>query len=141
MKGEENESGLREEKTKKRKKKNSGKKRRRTSSTEDLVLGHDETPRKKNKTNHNSGISKEEEEPQLDESLEGALVNGEMILIDRISGKVYSGLERTENGDRKEIGRVSRSGSIILDKPDKGKNRPTCCPFLVRMYRSRLGCF
>lgn len=125
LKGEERESDVKGEKSKKRKKKKSKKKRNRSSlKTEDLVVGQtDERPRKKEKrTTHSSGNDEEAQGPpesHVEESLEGALVAGEMILIDRMSGKVYSGLNRAENGERKVIGRISRSGSVVLDKSGK----------------------
>mmetsp|Transcript_22641 Transcript_22641/g.55958 ORF Transcript_22641/g.55958 Transcript_22641/m.55958 type:complete len:138 (-) Transcript_22641:917-1330(-) len=128
LKDDEKETVVKEEKAKKAKKgkKKKSKKKRRCSSSnnDDLVVGEtDVSQRKKKKTKTNRDFDKEAQESDVEESLEGALVDGEMVLIDRKSGKVYSGLDRRENGERKEIGKVSKSGSIVLKKAEKGKNK------------------
>lgn len=118
---------VKENKAKKSKKKKSKKKRSRGSSkNEDLVVGEtDVNSVKKKKTKTDTEVDEEFQESNIEESLEGALVDGEMVLIDRTSRKVYSGLERRENGERKEIGTVSKSGSIVLNKTEKDtKEKP-----------------
>ena len=140
----EKESLLKEEKAKKNKKSKKKKKRHRISlTTGELVVCESNKKNSKKKKSNNGDRSvkvlQNLEVSQVEESLEGALVDGEMVLINRTSGKVYSGIERTENGEHEVIGTVSRSGSIILDKPGEGKDQPNI--FLVRMYRSRLGRF
>ena len=51
--------------------------------------------------------------------LEGSMIGGTMVLINRKEGKVYSALERLENGNLKEIGIVSKKdGSVILYKSE-----------------------
>jgi len=126
LKDDEKETVVKEEKAKKAKKgkKKKSKKKRRCSSSnnDDLVVGEtDVSQRKKKKTKTNRDFDKEAQESDVEESLEGALVDGEMVLIDRKSGKVYSGLDRRENGERKEIGKVSKSGSIVLKKAEKDR--------------------
>lgn len=130
MKDYEKGNFVKEKKAKKSKKKKSKKKRSRSSSkNEDLVIGEsDENSRKKKKTKPDTEVDEEFQESNVEESLEGALVDGEMVLIDRKSGKVFSGLERRENGERKEIGTVSKSGSIVLNKTEKGKNKTKNSP-------------
>ena len=112
-----------EEKSKKRKHKKSKKKRRSSpSNDEDLVVGEtDVSPRNKKKTKKSRDFDEEDQQSNVEESLEGSLVDGEVVLIDRKSGKVYAGLERGEDGERKEIGKISESGSIILYKSENGK--------------------
>ena len=79
-------------------------------------------------------------EPSSEVPLEGSMIGGTMVLINRKEGKVFSALERLENGKMKEIGYLSKTdGSIVLQKSEKGKHlfiflSKTC------MYRSRLGC-
>ena len=56
-------------------------------------------------------------------SLEGCIVQDQMILIDRSCSKVYSGLERMENGDLLLIGKLDKKGKVILNadrKTDSG---------------------
>ncbi|CAJ1967107.1 unnamed protein product [Cylindrotheca closterium] len=116
-----------EERAKKRKQKKSKRKRHSSpSNNEDLVVGEtDVSPRKKKKAKKSRDVADKDQESNVEESLEGSLVDGEIVLIDRKSGKVYSGLERGENGGRKEIGKASESGSIDLYKSEKGTVKNT----------------
>jgi hypothetical protein len=44
------------------------------------------------------------------------MVEGQMVLIERTLGKVYSSTERLENGDYREIGTVQAAdGKVILN--------------------------
>lgn len=124
MKDDEKGNVVKEKKAKKSKKKKSKKKRLRTSSnTEDLVVGETDVHSRKKKRKSTDSEDEEFQDSNVEESLEGALVDGEMVLIDRKSCKVYSGLERRENGERKEIGTVSKSGSVFLSKTEEGKSK------------------
>lgn len=54
--------------------------------------------------------------------LEGSMVSGILVLIDRKAGKVYSATEeRLENGERKEVGRLNGNGQVVLFRK-KGEN-------------------
>lgn len=124
--GEKDVFTVRGDKPKKRKKKKKKKRGRHSSETDDLVVDKTSEPRKKKKRGENGSHAGEEvDDSNVEESLEGAMVNGEMVLIDRKSGKVYSGLERTEKGERIEIGEVSKSGSIVLNKNEKDDDDDT----------------
>lgn len=59
-----------------------------------------------------------------DVPLEGSMIGDTMILINRKEGKVYSALERLENGNLKEIGILSKKdGSVVLHKSENNGKR------------------
>lgn len=86
--------------------------------------------RKKRKKNKSSPDQKDLKEPPSGSTsddepspLEGTLVDGQLVLVDRAAKKVYSASERLENGDRKQIGNVTDDGKMQLfeEKQTPGK--------------------
>jgi hypothetical protein len=81
--------------------------------------------RKKKSKKETSQHGKDSDSEQVDAppTLEGAMVDDQMVLIDRTTGKVYSSTEQLENGDRKEIGCVGKNGvAILLEVKTSGKH-------------------
>jgi hypothetical protein len=81
--------------------------------------------RKKKSKKETSQHGKDSDSEQVDAppTLEGAMVDDQMVLIDRTTGKVYSSTEQLENGERKEIGCVGKNGvAILLEVKISGKH-------------------
>jgi hypothetical protein len=59
--------------------------------------------------------------------LEGCMIDDQMVLLDRVKGKVYSMTERLDDGDYLQIGTVGKDGKITLSKQESGKTKPLRC--------------
>ena len=62
----------------------------------------------------------EEDEPVL----EGSIVSGVLVLIDRKTGSVFSSIEeRLKNGERKQVGRLDEKGQVeLFQNQEEGEN-------------------
>lgn len=99
---------------------------------------HKKKKKKKPKKDEATSPADEAEDEPI---LEGSMIDGQMILIDRANKKVFSGLEVLENGDRKQIGVLDGSGMVQLyPAVSSGRFPRKLCLFMFFcMYRSRLG--
>ena len=77
-------------------------------------------------------------------NLEGHMIGDEMVLIDRSSGKVYSALETTENGSRRQVGRLvssSNEGERVdlfpSDNPSTAGKQPVVGSFKRMLHVSK----
>eukprot|EP00980_Cylindrotheca_fusiformis_P025823 scaffold14691_cov143-Cylindrotheca_fusiformis.AAC.1 len=85
--------------------------------------GSNDHPRKKKKKKDMKVEEAGAAVAEPDVALEGHMVGDMMVLVDRSTGIVFSATERSENGQRKDIGRLSKLGSIELHmKQEEGKN-------------------
>ena len=102
-----------------------------------------------------ASIGKEDPDPSASAStLEGRMVPSDpidpssepmMVLVDTTLGVVLSGTDRTENGDRIQIGKLVH-GEVVLDRSSEGDSNKGELPYAGtmfihrRMYRSRCSC-
>jgi hypothetical protein len=120
---ESSKDSLRAETSIKREKKKKKKKRNRSSSKEHKAADNDRPRKNKKKSKVKDEDTVENSPDPLPEpALEGSMIGDNMVLIDRNNGKVYSATDRLENGKLKDIGILSKSGSIELHKSENGKN-------------------
>lgn len=54
-------------------------------------------------------------------TLEGCLVDDVLVLIDRSKGIVYSATDVSENGNRKEVGKLDNDGGVVFFQKPKGE--------------------
>ena len=102
-----------------------------------------------------ASIDKEDPDPSASAStLKGRMVPSDpidpssepmMVLVDTTLGVVLSGTDRTENGDRIQIGKLV-NGEVVLDRSSEGGSNKGELPYAGtmfihrRMYRSRCSC-
>jgi len=107
---------------KKKKKKATDEDNERVTEVTDSTFGASDKPKKKRKQEsciptHNK-VSKEktgDDDNAEETSFEGRLVNGDtMVLVDKSSGKVFSGIDRDLNGDYLHIGSINSNDEIHL---------------------------
>jgi hypothetical protein len=66
-----------------------------------------------------------DEKEDASPTLEGCMVSGQMVLIDRQLSKVYSAMDRLENGELKLIGKLE-NGEVVLNEEVPAKD--DCTP-------------
>ena len=151
-------------KSKKDRKKKKSKKRKKKSDDEAIHKDDDndndnDSKRNLKKRRRSSDLSASIDEENPDPSasasaLEGRMVPSDpidpsselmMVLVDTTLGVVLSGTDRTENGDRIQIGKLI-NGEVVLDKSSEGGSNKGELPYVGamfihrRMYRSRGSC-
>ena len=134
-------------KKKKKSKKKDKKKKRRKDSADDT--GSDDSSDSKHKSKKRRRSSEEDNDPDPTSdsapapALEGRMVPSDpddpssepiMVLVDAASGIVYSGMDRTESGDRIQIGKLV-NGQVVLDpkSTSEGANKGELLMFAYKM--------
>lgn len=106
-----------EKKDKKKKKKKKSKHKSKSTADLDEASATDSV-------NNNGGNSSQV-------SLEGMMVDNQMVLVDRSNSRVYSMNDRDDNGEHIQIGSVGKDGKVILDsskhkKEDSSSGKMIC---------------
>lgn len=107
-------------KTKEKKKK---KRRRQNAEPEGGSIVRPSKEKERRKLNDEESPKNFSADPLAEPTLEGAMVGDTMVLIDRDGGKVYSATERLGNGKLKEVGKISKTGTIEIRKSEKGETK------------------
>ncbi len=150
-------------KSKKDRKKKSKKKRKKKSDDEAIHKDDDNDngskrnlKKRRRSSDLSASIDKEDPDPSASavSALEGRMVPSDpidpsselmMVLVDTTLGVVLSGTDRTENGDRIQIGKLV-NGEVVLDRSSEGGSNKGKVPYNgtmfihQRMYRSRCSC-
>ena len=162
-----------DKKKKKKSKKKDKKKKRKKNSADDTSSDDGSNSKHKSKKRRRSSEEDDDPDPTSDSdgaaALEGRMVPSDpddpsseliIVLVDVASGIVYSGMDRTESGDRVQVGKLV-NGQVVLDPKSISRSESdqgeviycsVCSPkrpfpqsnkdvlIQLRMFRSRCSC-